>query len=273
MVMKTFLPLFPGFYGTNYEFNTEGIEDYLIDENMSSAFENFLRYVLQTDYEKIAEDDYKGYTLKVAKSACQYVEDMLFLMFDTPVKVVFEEIHSPKYYNFSNDAIYIDIVPENEDKFIAEINAYLKKHWSAFEKYIKKNYTSCDGFISSYSNNAYDWYGDYYNQHELGSILQFCLIENGNDEEDMLQYMIDTDSICVYEFVKLKDSIYNAIQDGTLKSFMNELERLENQKELYIENMKRNGKFKSFMLTALENQEKKNYDSIFDEICQVLELD
>ena len=68
--------------------------------------------------------------------------------------------------------------------------AYLKEHDEKFRKYLKEQYTSCSGFISSYPNNAGSWLEDnpLEHQHKLGAVLQFILLNEGVEEFDMYYY-------------------------------------------------------------------------------------
>jgi hypothetical protein len=92
---------------------------------------------------------------------------------------------SPKYYNFSNDSINIEI----QIKDINEIIAYLQDNEEEFSKYIKERYSSSDGFISSHSNDYVDWLFALNNgedlKHKLGSVLEFILGNEGYTTYDL----------------------------------------------------------------------------------------
>ena len=85
-------------------------------------------------------------------------------MLDTPL--VFVELSSPKYYNFSTDRIFVKI----SCKFIEELKKKIDKF--ALGKAILEQFTSRDGFISFYSNDVNEWLG----QKEPWDHNQVCLL-------------------------------------------------------------------------------------------------
>ena len=68
-----------------------------------------------------------------------------------------------------------------------KVNKYLRDNFDAFSKYIKERYTSCDGFISYYSNDATEWADWSEDSHKCGSVLQFICDNEGIEEP----YMFD----------------------------------------------------------------------------------
>jgi len=159
--IKSFCPIFPGFYSTLFELNTE---NYLYEEKL--------------DYDDI-EIDYKQYEKDVAKECCSWVED------NCPFinKVLFENVVSPKYYNFTNDSINCTI-----DVDVEAFAAYLIENEEALNKWLKEKYTSYDGFSSSYSNSFAEWKEETNNfidldidGHRLGTLLDFYF---DNEEDD-----------------------------------------------------------------------------------------
>jgi hypothetical protein len=180
--MKTWLPIFPGFYGTWYEPNETDEFNYINEQRESI-------HIAPLPFEAI-KWDYAAYYNEVSKNACNYIENVLE-NFVTAIK--FEEIRSPKEYNFSNDAINIEV--ELSEENIIAIKTFLFDNIENFKKHISKTYTSYDGFLSSYSNDAIDWL-DYIDtnlehKHKLGSILQFiCYKLKDNIDEIMPEFTL-----------------------------------------------------------------------------------
>lgn len=174
--MKTYLPIFTGFYNTFFSIYLEDkIEDELEHLNKEYDDINF---------------NYKEYENEVSINCCdivsQYLKDEGF---DNTIK--FESLYSPKYYNYSNDSINIDI-----DIDLNQIKDFLKDNKEAFNQYIKERYTSCSGFISHHSNNYKDWINELNEneEHKIGACLEFILIELGYNSEDLAY----KSSECVY---------------------------------------------------------------------------
>ena len=130
----TWLPLFSGFYRTWWE------SDY--QEDSEIQYINELRE--EEGMEPIQWDDvqfnYDKYRNDVAKAVVGEIEHRLK---DFVHRIDFEEISSPKYYNFSNDSINVQIIPRKN-----VILEYLKNNAGEFEKYLEEQYTSRSGFIS-----------------------------------------------------------------------------------------------------------------------------
>jgi hypothetical protein len=185
--IKTWLPIFPGFYNTFYELGEEPELEYIKEQRE-------LIHLAPLPYEAI-KWDYDTYHNEVAKNACNYIESVLE-NFVTAIK--FEEIRSPKEYNFSNDAINIEV--ELSEENIIAIKTFLFDNIGNFRKYISETYTSYDGFLSYYNNGANDWL-DYIDlnlehEHKLGAILQFICYELENDIANVMPEFILMD-VCL----------------------------------------------------------------------------
>ena len=100
--IETYLPLFPGFYNTIFEPYEANEIEYINTERKAKGLEP-LEY---NDF----SFDYDGYYKDVAEKCCEYIENELKeLGLITELK--YQCVSSPKYYNYSNDSIYIEITP------------------------------------------------------------------------------------------------------------------------------------------------------------------
>lgn len=177
--VKTWLPVFRGFYGTELE----PYEDYEI-ESIKEQRELFKLSGLP--YEAI-KWDYDSYQTKVAENCCDFIEGALENFVS---KITFQEICSPREYNFANDSINIEVSLSKDN--IKSIKLYLLNNKSQFETYVHENYTSCSGFISWFDNDANNWLFDIDNvledKHQLGSILQFICY---NEDKHVYTFLIE----------------------------------------------------------------------------------
>lgn len=163
MKVETFLPIFSGFYGTRYE----APDPYPEDKP---------EYVRN---EKECEVDYSEYTDRMSKAVTANVESELS---DFVHSITFQRLRSPKYYNFANDAIDVEIEPN-----VSAIRQYVADNYEAFAEFIRERYTSRSGFISHYSNDPDTWVNEYTegltnfsnNGHHLGTILEFIAQNEG----------------------------------------------------------------------------------------------
>ncbi len=169
--IQTWLPVFPGFYGTDFEANE--------DQEIINIQEDRDRFNLPKLPWEAYKWNYSKYQDEIGSCACDV---MLIDLQDFVEHIEFEKVNSPKEYNFGNDSIHCTIQLSEDNKI--EIIAFLTNHYKQFSKYLRDNYTSGPGFVSSYSNDIEHWfYPDLLDQeHELGSILQFIWYEIKADE-------------------------------------------------------------------------------------------
>lgn len=159
MKVKTYLPLFSGFYGSHWDEPCFDGEEDIFDLPKDKEFWEFV--------------DWKKYYNHIAKEMCNEVQ---YLLSDFVSDIEFECIRSPKYYNFENDSINCEITFDEN-----KVKEYLNENFSLFKDYIKLMYTSRDGFISYYSNDASEWMQDW-DEHKVGSILEFICTNEGYEE-------------------------------------------------------------------------------------------
>lgn len=182
MKAKTYLPLFSGFYGSvwdDVDFYGED-EYYQLPDGM--YFDDMV--------------DWETYHDAIARKMCEFVEEELRPFVS---KVTFEEVVSPRFYNFSNDSINVEISFD-----VKAIQNYLLANFAMFDAYISDRYTSRDGFISYYSDNAFEWLEDWSNdKHMVGAVLDFIL--RNEDVEEPMYF----DDIHVSLFYKDEISQYN----------------------------------------------------------------
>jgi len=155
MKIKTYLPIFTGFYNTIFD--------------------------IPEDIQDIESIDYKKYENDVSNQLCEIVENELSNFIKD---IEFIKVDSPKYYNYSNDTIDCIITPKKQ-----AILSYIKQNYNNWCKYLKDNYTSYDGFISHYDNNpnSEDWNLDsLFKKHQLCSVLNFIAKNENITEFDLL---------------------------------------------------------------------------------------
>lgn len=159
--IKTYLPLFSGFYGTIWESDES---DFCYENDC--AFDDLII-------------NYKEYELDVVLGICDFVEaNCEFIK-----SIKFENICSPRAYNFSNDSANVSIAIKKR-----EFKKYLNDNKEALDKYLRERYTSYDGFWSDYGNSFELWKEETNNftnldNHYLGSLLQFYF-----ENEEITEY-------------------------------------------------------------------------------------
>lgn len=198
--IETFLPVFPGFYGTIFEADTES-ELYSQNQERDSSLP-------EIEYDDLDFDN-KEYENEVVKQCTSFIEDQLKPM-GLVTAIRFQSINSPREYNFANDSGNIEIDLTNKN--IKAIKDYLKANADAYAKYLKGTYTSCDGFWSHYGNSIEEWsdYTDGFkvwdnHAHHLGSVLQFiCWNEDITDESMYESLEVYVGEYCKYRTDQVK---------------------------------------------------------------------
>ena len=169
MKVQTFLPIFNGFYNT------------LFENILENATDNAIEYHNETNGTELNYDnfdfDFVSIQNEICKDAVSKIEEKLNEI-GINCTINFENLVSPRGYNFSNDSINIEI---NFKKF-SQVIEILDQNYDLFTQYIKERYTSCSGFISSYSNYSSDWMEDLRENsenevHKVGAVLGFILQE------------------------------------------------------------------------------------------------
>jgi len=194
--IETYAPIFKGFYGNHWEMDeTPEIESYNEEYGTDLDWDNF-------------EWDNKQYMNDVCQKFCEVLTEKLHEIMPSIKTVKMQEIRSPQFYNFSNDAIDVEIIGTN--KMMTDIRRYLKYNSSEWDKYLKVHYTHYSGFWSSYPNTADGWKNDTenYNEvegHYLGSILQFICDNEGLEEFEDFYYEV-MEGIYISEYMERKAS-------------------------------------------------------------------
>ena len=175
--IKSYLPVFNGFYNSLFEYDNEeqDIEYYNEMENTDLDFDDF-------------EFDYKDYHNRVAVSCVSNIEQYLKHE-NLDIEIIFEELVSPREYNFTNDSINVTY-RLNKATYNTLIK-YLEDNIVEWNKYIKELYTSRDGFSSFYSNDGNDWIEDFKIAEDedltgtFGRLLEFYFENEGFTDEDL----------------------------------------------------------------------------------------
>lgn len=155
MKYELLLVPFTGFYETKWggllDSADEGEREHLFNEYDIS---DDLLDSLSTTYEwnRQAEQE-------ISNLYAQYYLDMMedALGIKTKGEYIIK-LDSPKYYNYRNDQLYVQVEFEMEhDELVKKLIECARPYWKELSKIIKENHTSYDGFISFMSNSIEEW--------------------------------------------------------------------------------------------------------------------
>ncbi len=203
--VETWLPIFPGFYNTLFEYSSE--PEYDLFNDPSAVDKLLVNFAVQNVHDYI---DYTAYQNDVAECATSYIEAVSMELLPGIIEhIKFQSVSSPGYYNFSNDTVNIEL----ELDFNALLKAFIRHKHSA--EYLKENYTSRDGFNSYHPNNMSDWIEAAWDhqQHTAGSMLAFFLMLE-DERSELIQNIYEdvSDSVYSSEYIKY-DELCEAVND------------------------------------------------------------
>lgn len=171
--IKTYLPIFSGFYGT--------------------LFENIIQDQEELFFEDEVEFDYKTFKDDISKQCVGVFEDAFNRDMHVKLSVSFESLFSPKFYNFENDSINVAISLSQDD--FDTIIATIKENKTEISEQLKERYSSREGFSSFHSTDLDEWIEDLTLEfeteedcsHKWGAILEIlCDVLDIIDEEEMV---------------------------------------------------------------------------------------
>lgn len=100
--------------------------------------------------------DYRDNIAKLyAEAYIELVNDTL----GTDFKLLSQSVYSPQYYNFRTDEIYCKVEIEDWDNTICRLRELCNdsRYKDGIVESIRRNHTSCDGFVSFMDNELDEW--------------------------------------------------------------------------------------------------------------------
>jgi hypothetical protein len=112
----------------------------------------------------------QDYVKEIERQAQVFFKGEVYEVEGMKFKIEAGEIYSPRYYNFATDQI--DLTVEFNKRHVLK---FAKDNQEAFNIYLKKHYSSYDGFISHTANNYPEWLEDFKdnNSQAIGAVLTY----------------------------------------------------------------------------------------------------
>ena len=104
MKIKTYLPIFSGFYNTIWEFDYNYINEDILQQRIEKGLYSDLNIEIDIDNQSYEND--------IASLLCDVIKENLS---DYINDIKFENVYNPSRYNFSNDSINCIINPNIEN--------------------------------------------------------------------------------------------------------------------------------------------------------------
>ena len=201
MKVKTYLPIFSGFYESQWQFDYNYIEDFIQEERKEKNL-----------FSKVDFND-----LKIDYSA--YENDIVNLFCETLPKFLPDFINKIELENIGRkNCVNVEIdIKENE------VKSFIYSNKEKFCEFLKSCYTSYDGFFSHYSPEFETWesetkeFSDFsINGHYIGAILDFIAIMKKIDNFSIYEEIFE--DIDFLSYVENLEEIIN-FSDNSLFEF------------------------------------------------------
>lgn len=179
MKLNTNLPAFHGYYGSIFDdCDTSGELEYINELRAKKGLN-------ELDNDNDFKYDYDTYYNQSNNSLTECVEDFLKEL-GIVKSIDFIKLHSPKYYNFTNDVIEC-----KADINVLAVKEYINKYKEDFAIYLENNFKSRDGFQSFYDYDLKVWLNKMksfkiLDHIEINAILNFICEMEGFDIVDHL---------------------------------------------------------------------------------------
>jgi len=199
-----------------------GFYESIHDSNIDRALEDGFNYNRETDEdqevpEEVWEADIDRHAIRV-----EYCKSFVAALGNEhDLTLTFDEMTSPREYNFSTDKIYCLIPREEINKIRKEVEAH-----EDYPQLIKNRFTSRDGFMSFYSNDYQNevWTRETLDECQYEVLIEFWLdkISNENSSEGWRteEYYLTGDfEMCNWEsIINAHDKIQEKIKENLVKS-------------------------------------------------------
>lgn len=234
----TNLPCFPGFYETLLSPDGECGIDELVeyhcfgdgrDPHAALPPKLVARYFELAENDRLISFDHEDYQEHCARRFCAAVEKDLTEILHEEVKVEFKEVQSPREYNFENTRVACNITFDPEVAV-----SYAQKHYAAFSRYIREEFTTRSGFISFMSNHPADWLdpAEWDDRHP-GIILDFILRNEIPDVEVSLSERV-LENVYLMDFLSMEPAIEQYLESPEAAKFGKEYIHLMEQGDEYL---------------------------------------
>ena len=231
---------FAGFYETKWSGELDSIEEreaeyFETERQQEDGVPKDLR-LSAAEYGELRfkHTDYGVAHAHIAREYVEYFDSRMSELFGFKLRLKFESMSSPRYYNFETDRLFAYISKATAKRLFKLSKEDKHEKLSAT---IKERFTSYDGFRSHYSNDLAEWLEkplDAWDHNELGTLLIACMAlwSNKADDSDEWEWELYY-SMC--ESNVFDTALDNAVNWSKLEEEIGELRR-EKLEELRADN-------------------------------------
>ena len=212
MLVNTKLPLFTGFFSGVFEL-------YFLELNAIEMYNDYNDESLKYDDPRVSfnyEAFYNAFSVEAVAAVNVKLNEILnAAAYDSEAVATFEKLWQPKEYNFATDEIHTNW--NVSESFLNLCFDYVNANLDAFEEYVKKNFTSYDGFFSYYSNDLATWLLSLQpDSIEKDNYIFYTLIDfilkNEKLDSLWLYYEISDTGLDLYDYMQVTEAITEAVE-------------------------------------------------------------
>lgn len=161
----------------------DGDYEYLKEENPQKEGETDTEHAKRI--EKLFDEIYDAADFQAMREeyARAYVDAFAK---DNGLKLEYEKLESPRFYNFTTDRIFCFIDPAEVGRLVSIVDPV------KLQALIKEKFTSYDGFSSNYSNDMKEWNIDAYlelDHNQIETIIECVTAEHVAEENKNYPYI------------------------------------------------------------------------------------
>lgn len=212
------------------------VDSYTIDDDLKEGYVGFNSAIYWINFDN---DKFKNFILERAKDFIEYEVKQKLIDLNLGIKnVIVHKIVSPKYYNFSTDELYFDLVTTNgfTKNILKVIKNLSTDDADDLAKFLNDNYSSYDGFNSFTDNNISDLVDSIKNDEEREICAFLIWYINYNDVIDNVWNDYLYEDFPMYTEFLNDDFVDNGIQvENYIVDFVKQNYSLMNKTELLTE--------------------------------------
>jgi hypothetical protein len=183
---------FSGFYDSRHNDAIDRAIESLFQDDRGDCNSDLINHFYNKDcidFQKVRESYARDYTQALAIAS--------------KLQITFDELNSPKEYNFTTDRIFVNISEKSARKLFASVDK------DVLRQYIKETFTSRSGFISYYSPDLNDWPDDIteWDHNQIGTLIEVAV---NFDEEDYVCRLSEYDE-------QIDHWVYSALKEDGIR--------------------------------------------------------
>lgn len=233
---------FTGFYESDHDYEIDRALELIFETDRDSGGDHAIPdkvYMGGVDFSAIHDEYCAAY--------CEAFAEEFESITGIPLPVTFEEMTSPREYNFTTDRAFCSVPLETLQRLYDES---AKEDHASLKAEIEARHSSRSGFISFYSNNFEEWQAkplEDWDHNEYETLIRAILIMHGEDFDE-------SENFRAWSLFECNDKPYHIVESHVSKELFDFADcQAENKKALDFEAWQQNPAFAVYLAECEEN--------------------